>query len=407
MTVNAIQNLNLQTQSDSDANATQVMNLKPTTVSLGTVIGSTTSSGTTTYYAGEIDFLMATASNSVVEFNALTTAAYNALSALSSGDTLTLGPWASNNGNPTSVTVSSTNGDTSSFYVNWSSAANNYSQFGPPRQAQSPSHYVSISFTSTVVTTDNSSLALSQTYFEIGNLTPFVSANATVSGSTVTLNGDFGSSISAGMSVVEKNYAAGPSVQQYNLVTGAWVDYAQSSVWGSPTTLTATHRGTAGLGIFSTNDYMWGITHIEIPSDWNDWVIDVNATCSISMANATGSTIAYAQLRMITNPTSVGGDKLTINGTSRHAQRSASIQVYNSSYVPGTARELTNEHFLSPTLNQRHFLGLHTVINKPVVDTWETFESTTEVCVYAWLDPRFQQGNLNFPTMQVTARRVG
>jgi len=407
MTVNAIQNLNLQTQSGSDADVTQVIDLKPTTVSLGTVTGVTTSSGTTTYYADFIDFFSARASFSSINFENLTTAAYNALSALSSGDTLTLGPWASNDGNPTSVTVDFTDGSESYLSVYYSSSASNLNAFVSP-SAYSSSDYVSISSTNTEVTTDNSSLALSQTYFEIGNVTPFVSADATVSGSTVTVTGDFSSSISAGMSVVEKNYASGPSVQQYNLVTGAWVDYAQSSVWSSPTTLTAAHRGWSGINMYSANgDYMWGITQIEIPSDWDDWVIEVDAVCNTSMSNATGTNVAYFELRMITNPTSVGGDKLTINGTSRQVQRETSVQVYNSSYVPGTPRTLCKRVFLSPTLNQYHLIGMHTVINKPVIDNWDSFESTTEVCVYAWIDPRFQQGVAGSPDMKVIAKRTG
>ena len=403
MAVNAIQNLNLQTQSGSSSDFTQVLDLQPTTVSLGTVTGVSASSGTQTFYndngSWRVQF-------NLVVFESLTTAAYNALSALSSGDTVTLGPWASQNGFPTYVIVDFVDGDANYFQLFFSGTAPNFSNFGP--QSYDPSDYFAVSGTNTEVTTDNSSLALSQTYFEIGNLTPFVSADATVSGNTITVAGDFSSSISAGMSVVEKSYASGPNVLQYNLQTGGWVDYAQTSVWGSPTTLTAMHIGSNSMQIYSANDYVFGSTLIQIPSEWNEWIIQVNATAGVYMTNMTGTKAMYAELQFIANPTVFNpSEKLTISESNRHDAKPSGINTWSANLFGGLTIVLDKVNYSDSTTNSNKQMSFTGIVNKPKVEQTYPIEDVTEVGVFIVLDPRFQQGVLDRPSMSVTAIRTG
>jgi hypothetical protein len=402
MAVNAVQNLNLQTQGGSSSDFTQVLDLQPTTVSLGTVTGVSAVSGTATFY-NENGFWETGFSD--VSLDSLSDDAFTALTSLSSGDTVTLGPWASNNGHPTYVIFDSYYGDAGYFSLYFSDTAPNYRShaFGSP-----PSAYFSVVGNNTEVTTDNSSLALSQTYFEIGDLTPFVTADVTVSGNAITLAGDLSSSISAGMTVVEKSYASGPNVLQYNLQTGGWVDYAQTSVWGSPTTLSATHYGNNGMQIYSANDYVFGSTLIQIPSEWNDWIIQVNATAGVSMTNMTGTTSMFAELQCIANPTVFNpGELLTISESNRHAMKSTSITIWSASLLGGLSLLLDKVFYNDSTTSNYKQISLTGIANKPKLEQAYPIEDITEVGVFVVLDPRFQQGSIDRPTISVTAIRTG
>jgi hypothetical protein len=249
---------------------------------------------------------------------------------------------------------------------------------------------------------------LSQTYFEIGDLTPFVTADATVSGNAITLAGDLSSSISAGMTVVEKSYASGPNVLQYNLQTGEWVDYAQTSVWGSPTTLSATHYGNNGMQIYSANDYVFGSTLIQIPSEWNDWIIQVNATAGVSMTNMTGTTTMFAELQCIANPTVFNpGDLLTISESNRHAMKTTSMTIWSASLIGGLSLLLDKVFYNDSTTSNYKQISFTGIANKPKLEQAYPIEDITEVGVFVVLDPRFQQGSIDRPTISVTAIRTG
>lgn len=377
--------------------ARDVFRIEPNVASLGTVTGVTTSTSTTTYYENNIDFSYGMTFPGYIELGGLSTAAYNDLSALSSGDTLTLGPWASTDGNPTSVTINYTTGSSGPgfFYVYYSSAASNFDEFYA--QTSSSSDYVSFSSTVTVVTTDNSSLAFSQPHFEIGDLTPFVSADATVSSGTITLAGDLSSSISAGMSVVEKSYSStGPKYVQYNLASGEYED----AKFASPSEFVATFRSSSGHSFNSTTNYVWGVTLIEFPSDWVEWVVDVDYELNL-LANAAGTNIAYFRLRWMPNPTTVTASTMvTLNESNTWASQLGGLITYNASDLVGSYSELLYLPAVTDVVGVRNSYSLPYIRHSNM----NTYKVTT-AAIYCYFDPRYN-GSAFAPRATVSVRRV-
>lgn len=320
--------LGLSNETGATSSARGVFYLEPNTANLGTVTSVSSSSSNNTYTVGT-DAVSVDAGFSSVTFDTLTTSAYNALIALSSGDTITLGSWASWDGSPTSVTLDFFSGTSSYLTAYFSSTASNYDGFN---FGSSSGDTWSLSSTSTSVVTDNSNLALSQTYFEIGNLTPFVSANATVSSGTITVSGDFSSSISAGMNVTEKSYPTGPQYRQYNLASGEYED----AVFASTSSFVAAFTSSATTTFNTNTDYVWGVVLIEFPSDWVEWVVEADYELDTQAISA-GSNAGYAKVRWIPNPTSItAGNMVTLNESNTYANGNGNLVTYNAAQLVGS-----------------------------------------------------------------------
>lgn len=371
----------------------EVLYLEPNTTNLGTVTSVSASSSSATYALGSVDAEWAQANSSFVHFSSLTTDAYNALSALSSGDTLTLGSWASDDGNPTSVTVDYVEvSGSSTAYVYFTASASNYrtSAFG-----YTPSHTWTVDLTFTSVVTDNSNLALSKTYFEIGDLTPFVSAGATVSSGTITLSGDFSSSISTGMSVAEKSYTTKPNLLSYNLADGEY----QDAVFASTSSFGTRFFSSNFVGISSSSDLYWGLTFIEFPTDWDEWVVEANYGLQTSTSTSGSGYVGYAKIRMIDNPTTIPFPGASLNESTPYVAGVGGFIGYNAASFVGNVTSVSE----TSTLN--NVTGIYTNYSMSFMRHSSWYDKPTTLAIFGFYDPRYS-GSASHARATVTVRRL-
>lgn len=367
--------------------------LAPNEKYLGVVTSVSSGSTTQTFVDGP-DFNYAQNNyRNYLRINGMTSATWSAVSVLTNGDTVILGSWASTDGNPTSFTVDylDSGSSQSNAYIYISSYASN---LGEVAQTNSGDTFTLGAVTNVV--TDNSSLALSQTYFEIGNLTPFATANATVSSGTITINGDYASSISAGMPVVEKSYSTGPKVVQYEPATGQW-----SNVVFAPTTaLLGRFKSTSTISVASTTDYVWGVMVFEIPSDWSDWIVQANYSFQ-TYPSTSGSNLGYPKIKWMVDGSQVTATpKITINESNPYQILGGSPYAYNSAQFPSIQVDLSEALVSTPTANQVTAYSL-SVARNPSLD----LSTPTTFCIFGIYDPRFT-GYMSHAESDVVVRRL-
>ena len=394
MTIKAVNSLGLSNETGAIPSARGVFYLEPNTANLGTVTSVSTSTSSATYTIGTDAFSVSTGFSSV-DFDTLTTSAYNDLIALSSGDTITLGSWASDDGNPTSITLDFFDGDSSYLQAYFSSTASNFDYFASTSYGPTDTWSIGGSI-STSVATNNSNLALSQTYFEIGNLTPFVSANATVSSGTITVSGDFSSSISAGMNVAEKSYPTGAKLRQYNLESGEY----QDAVFAPTSSFVNAIASSTTVSINTNSDYVWGVTLIEFPSDWVEWVVEADYQLD-TQASSAGTNAGYARVKWIPDPTSITAtNTVTLNESNTYANGVGTFITYNAAQIVGTAVDLA-----TPT-TVTGVVGIKSCYSMPVI-RHSSMDATkpTSAAIFGFYDPRYS-GYVAEGRATVTVRRL-
>lgn len=386
------------------SSALDTFRIEPNVKNLGTVTSVSTEPAAITYsYPTDTSYIQLADPyvGDPLFFYEPSAAASASLLGLSAGDTITFGAWASTDGNPTSVTVSGVEQwGPLEVAVFFSAAASNWKGYGSAATGDT----FSVSGVNTNVVTDNSNLALSQTYFEIGNLAPFTSADATVSSGTITLEGDLSSSISAGMSVVEKSYSStGPKYLQYNLASGEY----DNAVFASTSELTARWTATGSTNFTSTTDWVWGVTLIEFPSDWVEWVVEAHYEFHVSASATASGQVGYVDVKWIPDPTSITAtNMLILNESNPHGVGAAGMVPWDGNQLQGHKIDAYEMTTLTATSGTRYSFSMPTLIQSTntYFHHWENGKPTT-AAIYVQYDPRFS-GNAGYTRAVVTARRV-